>query len=175
VLKVQFEALGAAKIRLIGLALRRLGADRQIVNDMAKEIRRSGPAIRREVRAHILAELPKSGGLNEWVARAPVRLVVRRGANTAGVSVRVGRNSRSGRADLKGLDAGGVRHPLWGNRKHWYGQAVTPGSISEGISEEGSDALERAVEIAAGFDLSWTYFSIEHLFERCHVSDSGSL
>jgi hypothetical protein len=27
-----------------------------------------GPAIRREVRAHILAELPKSGGLNEWVA-----------------------------------------------------------------------------------------------------------
>jgi hypothetical protein len=65
------------------------------------------------------------------------------------VSVRVGRNSKSGRADLKGLDAGGVRHPLYGNRKRWYTQAVAPGSISEGISEEGADALERAVEIAA--------------------------
>lgn len=108
-----------------------MGADRQIVNDMAKEIRRAGPAIRREVRAHIMAELPKRDGLNAWVARAPVRINVRRGATTAGVSVTVGRNSQTGRADLKGLDAGGVRHPLYGNRKHWYGQAVTPLSISE--------------------------------------------
>ncbi len=141
-------ALGAAEIRVIAAHCRKVSADRSIVNDMAKEIRRAGPAIRAEVRAHIMATLPRSGGLNAWVARAPVRINVRRGIDSAGVTVTVGRKSRSGRADLKGLDAGTVRHPLYGNRRHWYGNAVTPGSISEGITE-GSDALEDAVLIAA--------------------------
>jgi hypothetical protein len=142
-------AIGAAEIRIIAEHCRRISADRSIVNDMAKEIRRAGPAIRAEVRQHILATLPKSGGLNAWVARAPVRIVVRRGVNSAGVTVRVGRSSRSGRADLNGLDGGVVRHPLYGNRRHWYGNAVTPGSISEGISDEGSAVLEEAGIAAA--------------------------
>ena len=142
-------ALGADEIRIVAEHCRREANGRSIVNDMAEEIRRAGPAIRAEVRAHMLATLPKRGGLNLWAARAPVRINVRRGLNSAGVTVTVGRNSQTGRADFKGLDAGMVRHPFYGNRKRWYANGVTPGSISEGITEEGRQVLEQAVLDAA--------------------------
>lgn len=144
------RATGASELHLIAAALRKEANGRQIVNDMRREIRASArPAIQREVRESALEKLPHSGGLNEWMAAAPVRLSIRTSARSAGVSVRVGRNSRGGHSDLKGLDAGTVRHPLYGNRGHWYGEAVTPGSISKAITEEGADVLEQAVQTAA--------------------------
>lgn len=143
------RATGAAELTLIAAACRKESNGRQIIRDMQGMIRRSaGPAIRREVRVHVMATLPKRGGLNAWVARAPVRIDVLTGGSSARVRVKVGRNSMTGRADLRGLDAGGVRHPLFGNRGRWYGNAVVPESISDGITEEGADQLERAVLFA---------------------------
>lgn len=141
------RATGAAELRLIALACKREATGRLILNDMKKEIRRGAiKRVRTEVRAEAVAKYPKRGGLNIWVAKAPVRVAVLTGANSAGVKVRVGRKGH----DFKSLDAQGIaRHPLFGNRGHWYGNAVAPGVISEAISEEGRDVVERAVLTAA--------------------------
>lgn len=148
---VDVDVRGQEGIALVGRAVRRLGSDRRIVNNMAREIRAAGPPIRAEIRRSALATLPKRGGLNRWVAASRVTVRVRRGASSAGVTVVGGRNSSRGRSDLKRIDAGRVRAPLWGDRRYWHLQSVRPGFFR--VSDEGvtafRDAVVRAVDQAA--------------------------
>ena len=135
-------------IALVAAAVRKLGNGRTIVNEMAGQIRKAVPPIRKAVRAHELEVLPHRGGLNEWVARAGVRAAVRRAARTAGVSFVQGRNSRGGRSDLKRIDAGRVRAPAWGNRKAWHLQAVPAGAFTNAVTTEGAQEFRAAVVVA---------------------------
>lgn len=129
-------------------AVRRLGQDRTIVKEMTKEIRQAGPPIRRAVRGRALAILPRRGGLNRWVARAGVRVAVRRSRSSAGVHIVIGRNSQRGRTAIKQIDEGFVRAPAWGNRRAWHAQRVAPGFATQAIDSDGIDAFRQAVERA---------------------------
>lgn len=143
---------GSRKIALVGRALRQMGTDRSILNEMTKQIRQSAPPLRDEIRQSARTTLPRRGGLGEWVARARINVSVKRGATTAGVYVNIGKNSIHGRTDLQSLDAGTVRHPLWGKRKYWYPQAVTPGFASRVIDGPAFDRFqadaEQAIDVA---------------------------
>jgi hypothetical protein len=129
-------ALGAEELRIIGAACRRESTGQMIIRDMNKEIRRgASKRIREEVRAAALASFPSSGGLNIWIAKAPIRLNIRRGFDSAGVTVRVGRRGH----DFRSLDSEGlVRHPLYGDRSRWYTTAVKREVITNSITREGS-------------------------------------
>jgi hypothetical protein len=139
---------GAEEIARVAALVRAAGSDRRIVNDMAREIRRAVVPVRREIRARALLVLPRRGGLGKWVASARWVGVVRRGADSAGVSIRGGRNSRHRRTDLSAIDRGSTRHPTWG-RPPWHAQLLVPGFASESVQGEGADQLERAVLVAA--------------------------
>lgn len=76
-----------------------------------------------KTRAEAMRRLPQSGGLAKRVAKAPQRVQVKTGATTAGVKLVVG-NSRSG---ARGANRGAVRHPLFGDRDHWYTTKVPSG------------------------------------------------
>lgn len=145
---VDVEIRGAEGLRLVGIAVRRLGSDRTIVNEMAKEIRGAVPPIRAAVKASALANLPKRGGLNRWTASAKLTAQVRRGAQSAGVSLRDSKGSRGKRHDLRALNDGFIRHPLWGNREHWYPQRVAPEFFQKAIVPEGVDAFRNKVVVA---------------------------
>jgi hypothetical protein len=145
-------ATGAEEIALVAAAVRSMGSDRKIVNDMAREIRKGIPPIRKAIKVNVVEYLPS--GLGPWVNKARVTGVIKRSATSAGVTIRMGRNSDSGkRSDLKRLDsAGRIRHPTgWGDHKvgPWAAQTVRPNSISDGITQEGADQLEQAVIAAA--------------------------
>jgi hypothetical protein len=135
-------------IARIAEAVRRLGADRTIVNEMSRDIRRAGPPIRRAVRDRALAILPHRGGLNRWMARASVRVAVRRSRDSAGVHIVVGRNSVHGRSATKLIDAGMVRHPSWGRRDAWHLQHVRAGFATHAVDSDGADEFRRLVEEA---------------------------
>jgi hypothetical protein len=145
---VDIEIRGAEGLRLVGAAVRRLGTDRVIVNEMAKEIRQAVPPIRAAIRAHALATLPRRGGLAAWVAKAKVTALVRRGASNAGVTIKDSKTSRGNRHDMRAVNAGFIRHPLWGNRQHWYSQRVAPNFFDDAITEEGVTAFRHAVVVA---------------------------
>lgn len=56
---------------------------------------------------------------------------------------------RGRRMDLYALDGGRLRHPLFGKRRWWYSQAVTPGWFTKPIEGKASDferELKRAVD-----------------------------
>jgi hypothetical protein len=144
---------GAEKLALVGKAVRKLGSDRTVLKALTKRIRSGLPSLRAELKASALATLPRRGGLNRWVASSRVNVSVRRGANTAGVTVTEGRNSTGARSDLRGLDAGMVRHPTFGNREAWSPQKVSAGfatRVFEGPAEQEfrglvNDSIDEAV------------------------------
>jgi hypothetical protein len=145
---------GARKIAAIAAALRALGDDRTIINQMTKQFRKMAPPVRKEIRASAVSTLPKRGGLGAWVAKSGIRVAVTRGTNNAGIRIVVGRNSKGGRTDLSDLDRGSLRHPLWGNKAHWYPEAVKPGfatNVEHGVifdefRSQTGQAIDAAVE-----------------------------
>jgi hypothetical protein len=140
-----YEIVGSAEIAEVARAVRRLGNDRLIVNNMAKEIRKAGKPITKAMKAHARATLPKRGGLNVWASRASIRVAVRRGARSAGINIVAGRNSQQGRTDLRGLDAGRVRSPAWGHRSRWHATSVAPGAFTDPVTDEGVEDFRRAI------------------------------
>ena len=78
---------------------------------------------------------------------ANFRVKAVRGRNPA---VKVTAYPSKGRSlDLRSLDGGRLRHPLFGNRGHWYSQAVTPGWFSDPMlrnSDVARRELLRAVD-----------------------------
>lgn len=144
---MSIEIRGTEGLALVGKAVRRLGADRVIVKNMVKEIRRAVPPVRAAVRANAVAILPHRGGLGAWVAKTRVTASIRRSASNAGISFVGGKNSRGNRSDLKRLDAGQTRHQTFGHRP-WVAQSVPPGFFTKAVTVEGAEAFREAVVVA---------------------------
>jgi len=106
--------------------LRAFDGRKEIVNEMRKEFRQGVPPLRKRIRANAISMLPARGGFGQWVARAAVTIRFRDAGRDAGLKVRVSRKAGDGdKADLDQLDkTGRIRHPLYGNRRFWFGQQV---------------------------------------------------
>lgn len=147
---MEIQVYGAADIARVAAEVRKVGNGREIPNRMSKRIRKAVPPIRRAVKASAVDTLPSRGGLGAWVGRAGVRASVKRGPRSAGVALVSGRRSQGGRSDLRRINTGRTRHPLWGNRRHWYPQRVPAGYFDKAIDDVGLDAFRREVNEAIG-------------------------
>ena len=87
-------------------------------------------------------------GLGQRVANASYRtkLTSRRGL----VRLSITATEKAGKSvDVEALDGGRLRHPLFGNKAHWYQQAVPQGWFTRPMQEQTENVvkeLERAVE-----------------------------
>ena len=152
---IDIHIRNSEKIALVARRLRQMGTDRTIVNNMTKNIKRIAGRLKEPIRQSARDTLPKAGGLGEWVSKSTITTSVRRSPRTAGVRIIVGK----GEHDIAAMDAGSIRHPLWGNRKHWYPQTVNPhfgtnalhGQIADEVREAVSEAIDEAVaEVVRG-------------------------
>lgn len=82
-------------------------------------------------------KIVRKGGM-----KASESLAKRAAGATISVKGTAGRNpkvtitarTKAGKSiDLKALDAGNVRHPIFGNRRKWVSQTVTPNTFSDGV------------------------------------------
>ena len=103
------------------------------------------------LRASALSTLPKRGGLAAAVAGSQMRVSAQSGAE-AGARVTV-----DSRYNVAGMDAGRVVHPLFGDRRHWYTQQITPHWFTTpvevaqpGIEAALNDSMERVAQEAGG-------------------------
>lgn len=65
------------------------------------------------------------------------------------VSVRVHAKGRKAERDVKATDRGNLRHPLFGDREHWYRQVVTPGFVTrpfKAMKPRIVDALDKMLD-----------------------------
>lgn len=112
--------------------LRTFDRRREVTNQLAREVRKPVPEIRKKIRARALATLPASGGFGEWVSKLSVTASVKLQGRAAGVRLkgrRKGFPDRNPKVDLRAIDRGRTRHPSWGRRAEadWHVQRVSAG------------------------------------------------
>ena len=164
--------IASRDLPIIKAKLKELGSGTKQLATIRRRAQSVVPPIEREVDKYALAILPKRGGLNQWVADSKVRASVKTGARSAGVYLRMGRNSLRKRADLVSIDKGVVRHPTFGHRgakvrhalpspsgfgRHffitqrrndWHDEGVTPGFWSFPAEHVGKTEMIRVADQA---------------------------
>ncbi len=121
---------GADDLQRLAVRLKEAGR-----NDLRKEllagIRKANKPIVAAIRDGIRERLPSRGGLADEVARATISTRTKLTGRSVGVTML----GTKGKSKLERLNRGILRHPLYGNRSHWYTQAVEPGWFDDSIRE----------------------------------------
>lgn len=140
---VDVRVTGANQLADLAKQLKAIGN-----NDLRKEllagIRKAAKPMAQSAKDRAERELPKAGGLNEVVAKSKFSTRTRTAGRTPGVRV-VASNPH----DIKALDRGRLRHPVYGNRNAWVTQKVTPGWFTDAMLDN-ADEVRR--EILAALD-----------------------
>ncbi len=121
----------ADELELLGRRLK--SADKQLRKDLLREIRAEGKPTVDDIKGEARSTLPSSGGLASLVARQSYGVRTRMSGKGAGIRIQgTGRSVRG----LRSLDAGTVRHPVYGNRGVWVSQSVAPGFFTRPIEAD---------------------------------------
>src|SRR5215813_13006086 len=125
------------------------GTDRIEQRELQKAMRRLAAPLKKSARQGALQILPYRGGLAERVAAgrfsAQVRLVGK------GAGVRITASDRRS-ANVNRMDDGSVRHPVYGNRRRWVTQRITPGWFTKPLlldTPKVRDEIGRAIDDTA--------------------------
>lgn len=112
---------GADKFRRVAAVLAEHEDGKALKRKLSKAIRDGAREIPVEQRAAVGVAMPHSGGLGAALEAAGYTIRTSYVGN-AGVTIT---DSWRGH-DMKAVDEGSIRHPLFGNRGHWYSQRVPP-------------------------------------------------
>lgn len=128
--EIEIRATGARRFRDAAMALR--AVDPKLKNALTRRIRAAGRPILQNVRAAVLAtpaKGPRHTGLRRAIAKAAT-VATSTSRTNPGIRFRVpGSRMPSGQKSLPPyLEGyrGNWRHPLFGNRDHWYPQSPHP-------------------------------------------------
>lgn len=122
---LDFEARGSRQLATIGRRLKDAG-EGKLRRQLLAAIRGSAEGVIPDIQASARRTLPKSGGLAERVASQVYGVRTSLASSGGRVSL-VGR----GMKELRDIDRGRLRHPVFGNRGVWRAQSVTPGFASQ--------------------------------------------
>lgn len=117
--------VGAEQLGKLGRRLKEAG-DKEVRRELFKALNRATKKPKAEARLRALQTLPKRGGLAARVAAS--RFSTRNRTTRTGDAVLqiVARNPDN----IRSIDKGRVRHPVFGHRDRWVAQPVKPGWFS---------------------------------------------
>lgn len=125
---------GLDDIARLSRDLRKMG-EKDVPKAMRAAGKRIGAPANDLIAAAAIEVLPHSGGLNEWVAgRLKSTVLVKLSGKNVGITIKTKHRGQKGATDLKALDRGKARHPLYGDRGHWYLTAVPAGFVKEALA-----------------------------------------
>lgn len=138
----------AEDLEALAAAMKGLG-DKTIMPSLRKSMTAETKKARRSIRDRIRKDvgLPRRGGLNKWLGGTP-GMVSELRPGRASIRLKLGK----GKHDLKQLDAGIARHPVFGHRKRWANTSIPDGwweKAVEPAAEELFDITGRQVSAAA--------------------------
>lgn len=133
-----FRITGVGEFKALSRRLKEQGEyGKGLKRELNKAIDEAAQRLIEEVHSAEESELPKRGGLAELVAGQRIRVA------KTGTGIRLVQAGRTVKA-LKSMDAGNLRHPVYGNRKVWVSQQIKPGWWSKTLSSSKSTAAVRA-------------------------------
>lgn len=133
---------GADKFGKLARQLRLLG-DKELRSELYRGINRSVKPLTEDVKKATPRYLPRRYAF-ELSKSLKVRARRRAGRNPAVYLVAKANNPRGKERDLASLNRGRLRHPLFGNRRYWYDQDVSPNWWDDPLLE-GADEVRREI------------------------------
>ena len=112
---------GANQLAAVQRALK--NASPHVRRELSRGIREATEPVAREALDNIEPTLPSGGGLAAAV-HADTTVVAQRRGGRASPGIRL--RAKSAR-DVRRMDRGRLRHPLFGNKDHWFTQNIPPG------------------------------------------------
>ena len=123
-----YAVRGSEELKRVADRLKATGAT-GLKRELLKGIRTSAQKAVPDIQESARSTLPHTGGLNEIVASQVYNVAIR--AAGASPSVRL---QGKGMKELRDIDAGRLRHPVWGNRSTWVAQTVPAGFFTNAIA-----------------------------------------
>ena len=124
-----FSVSGQTKLYILARTLRQLG-DRDLSNQLLRGMTWAVRPMKPAIKASALATLPNRGGLARTIASSRIITRRRTGRRTAGVSL-----VTSSRHEIRGMDHGRLRHPVFGDEEVWVTQNIPTGWWSTPVRE----------------------------------------
>jgi hypothetical protein len=148
------NANGLRELRYVADRLRKAAA-RDLTRELAKGQRAAFRPLQKEIAAEALATLPKRGGYNVTMAKA-IKVTVTTGFGRNALQARVYAKGKDEARDVRRVNAGELRHPLFGRRSNWHTTRVRAGfvdrpvrALSDRVLKECADAAQRVNESIA--------------------------
>lgn len=148
------NANGLQELRVIASRLRKADA-RDLVYELRKAQRKAFQPLQKEIKAEALATLPRQGQYNAVMSKA-VKVTVTTGVGRTALTARVYAKGKGQERDVRRVNAGTLRHPLFGKRGNWYTTRVRPGfvdrpvkALSDRVLKECADAAQKLNESIA--------------------------
>lgn len=140
-----FYVTGADQFGRLARHLKEAG-DKELRSELYKGINRAVKPIRRDVKNNLGTYMPQRYA---DVLKPSLRLTVgkKTGARSAGIALKGRARGQAALRDLKPLDSGKLRHPLFGNRKHWKVTRIKRGFFSEQVHKH-ADTVRRDISNA---------------------------
>ena len=135
---VSIEVRGAEQMRVLGKELRAAGIEgkglrRELLAGMRVAAKPMAEAAKQAARD----ELPRAGGLNEWVAGSKFAVRNSLTGNGAGTRIVVRKpGGKKGAHDMAALDDGIARHPVFGHRNVWKDTPIKAGWFSDTLQRD---------------------------------------
>lgn len=139
------DALTGGGLKELGRDLKAAGAA-DLRKDLLAGIRAAAKPVTVAAPESAMSTLPKAGGLNAFVASA--RFTVRTRLTGTGAGTKL--TGTQGNHDINALDGGNARHPVYGHRKVWVSQSVTPGWFTNAVAKSVPAVREALVIVADG-------------------------
>ena len=102
---------------------------KELRKDLLKGLNQAVTPIIAEQKLNLRTELPQRGGLAAYMTKSTFRKRMRLTGTKARVNLEV--SKRGG--DLRSIERGRVRHPVFGNRTNWATQYVPAGLLSDPV------------------------------------------
>lgn len=110
--------------------------------ELLRGIRQASKPTVLAIKARARERLPSSGGLADRIARSSMGTRTRLGGKSVGVQI-YARNAYN----LRRINQGIVRHPVYGNRNAWVTQRVEPGWFDDPILERLDDVRDEIARV----------------------------
>lgn len=135
------KVTGGADLADVRRRLKTVG-DKGLARQMAKGLQAAAKPLRPAVKAEAGKAMP-SGYAPTLSRSLRFRQNVRAGGSTAEVVVRVYGDGRKQRRHVPALNRGTLRHPLYGNRGHWFAQRVRSGFVDRPFQKLGPEVSKQ--------------------------------
>lgn len=135
---MDLRVTGAESLAHLARDLKAVG-EKDLRRELFRGIQRAAKPLKAAARQAALDELPAAGGLAERVAGSKFSVRTRAGRDP---SVRV---VGAGDLDLRSLNRGRLRHPVYGHRSRWVDQAVPPGWFDNAMERTADGAVRDEV------------------------------